>query len=396
MKGRPRKRFFVAFAACALLLAVAGGALSQSGDDVNAKQKELERIRKDIEAHRAKSKQLQSQEKQTLKTLSDLDKDIDLTNRYLKRLTEQEALLDERVGDLRVQLGGREIVLSQQEEALGARLRQMYKRDPQYRWEVLLGAQTFDQALNRYQFMKLIAAQDAKLIGEFRESKAQLEAESARLAKSLQDVAAVRASRETESGQLDRTKKKRQTTLAQIRNEKTRHSDAIKELEKAQAEMQALIDEIIRRRVSDQDLPPSGEFAAMRGRLPWPVNGKVIRGFGKHTHPKYGTVTMNNGIDIQAPGGTPIIAVAAGVVEFVDWIDAFGKCVILNHGGGYYTLYAHVSTTMVSQGQKIARGQAIAEVGDTGSMEGFVCHFEVRQARKAMDPTEWLGRKPNS
>jgi septal ring factor EnvC (AmiA/AmiB activator) len=396
MRIRPQSRLLAVFTAGLLALAAAGGAFSQSGDDVDAKQKELERIRKDIETHRAKSKQLQTQEKQALKTLSNLDKDIDLTNRYIKRLAEQEALLDERVGDLRVQLGGREIVLSQQEEALGARLRQMYKRDPQYRWEVLLGAQSFDQAIRRYQFTKLIAAQDARLIGEFRESKTRLEAESARLAESLQEVASVKASREAESAQLANTKKKRQTTLSQIRNEKTRHTNAIKELEKAQAEMQSLIDEIVRRRVSDQDLPPSGEFAGMKGRLPWPVNGKVIRSFGKHTHPKYGTVTMNNGIDIQAPGGTPIIAVAAGVVEFVDWIDAFGKCVILNHGGGYYTLYAHVATTMVSQGQRIARGQAIAEVGDTGSMEGYVCHFEVRQARKALDPSQWLGKKPSS
>jgi septal ring factor EnvC (AmiA/AmiB activator) len=392
----PRARRWLSAALAAMALVVAVGAFSNPADDVDAKQKELDRIRKEIESHRAKSKQLQSQERKTLKTLSDLDKDIDLTNRYIKRLAEQEEMLDERVGDLRVQIGGREIVLTQQEEALAARIRQMYKRDPAYRWEVLLGAQSFNEAITRYQFMKLVTAQDAKLIKEFRESKSRLEAESARLAESLQEVAEVRAAREAESAQLENTKKKRQTTLSQIRNEKNRNADAIKELERAQAEMQSLIDEIIRRRVSDQDLPPSGEFASMKGRLPWPVNGKMIRGFGKHTHPKYGTVTMNNGIDIQAPGGTPIIAVAAGVVEFVDWIDAFGKCVILNHGGGYYTLYAHVSTTMVTQGQKISRGQAIAEVGDTGSLQGYVCHFEVRQARKAMDPMEWLGKKPSS
>ncbi len=385
----------ILLAALAVLAVTVVGASPQS-DDVDAKQKELERIRKEIESHRSKSKELQSREKQALKTLSGLDKEIELTKRYIRQLGEQELALDERVSDLRIQIGGREIVLSQQEEALAARLRQMYKRDPQYRWEVLLGSQSFDEALTRYQFMKLIAAQDARLINEFRESKAELEAESSRLEESLEQVVSVRAARQAESSQLETTKKKRQSTLAQIRNEKGKNAEAIKELEKAQAEMQALIDEIIRRRVSDKDLPPSGEFAAMKGRLPWPVSGKVIRGYGKHTHPKYGTVTMNNGIDIQAPGGTPIIAVAAGVVEFVDWIDAFGKCVILNHGGGYYTLYAHVSTTMVSQGQKIARGQAIAEVGDTGSLQGYVCHFEVRQSRKAMDPMEWLGRKPSS
>jgi septal ring factor EnvC (AmiA/AmiB activator) len=365
-------------------------------DEVDAKQQELDRIRREIEAHRQQTEKLGSQEKQVLKKLSGIDKNIDLSKRYLKKLSEQENTIDSRIGDLKVEIGGREVVLSQQEEALGARLRQMYKRDPQYTWEIFLGARSLDDAITRYQFMKLIAAQDAGLIDEFRESKKSLEIETARLAESLQDVSELRASREEETRELERSKKQRQNVLVGIRSEKSKHAKAIEDLEKAQAELQALIDTIIQRGTSPENLPPSGEFAAMRGRLPWPVAGKIIRGYGKHTHPKYGTVTMNNGVDIQAPAGAPIIAVAAGVVEFVDWIDAFGKCVILNHGGGYYTLYSHVATTMVSTGQKVGRLEVIAEVGDTGSLEGYICHFEVRQGRRALNPSEWLGRRQGS
>jgi septal ring factor EnvC (AmiA/AmiB activator) len=372
-------------------------AMSQTErDEVDEKQQELDRIRREIEEHRAQNQKLGTQEKQVLRKLSGIDKDIDLSKRYLRKLSEQEGTIDNQIGDLKVMIGGREIILSQQEEALGARLRQMYKRDPQYTWEVFLGAKSIDQAITRYQFMKVIASQDANLIGEFRESKKALEIETARMAESLQEVWELREARQRETSQLESSKKQRQTVLAGIRSEKSKHAKAIEDLEAAQAELQALIDDIIERGTSNKDLPPTGEFAAMRGRLLWPVSGKIIRGFGKHTHPKYGTVTMNNGVDIQAPAGAPIVAVAAGVVEFVDWIDAFGKCVILNHGGGYYTLYAHVATTMVSQGQKVGRGQAIAEVGDTGSLEGYVCHFEVRMGRKAMNPTEWLGKKGSS
>ena len=391
-----------AYIIVAVLLAVfsaslAGGlAFGQQEDDVDEKQQELDRIRREIEEHRAQSQKLGSQEKQVLKKLSGIDKDIDLSKKYLRKLSDREVSLDDRIGDLRTQIGGREAVLTQQEEALGARLRQMYKRDPKFTWEVFLGAKSFDDAITRYQFMKLIAAQDAGLIDEFRESKRTLEREQASLAESLQEVWELRESRQNETAQLERSKKQRQTTLAGIRTQKSKHARAIEDLEKAQAELQALIDEIITRGTSPQDLPATGEFAAMRGRLPWPVAGKVIRGFGKHTHPKYGTVTMNNGVDIQAPAGAPIVAVAAGVVEFVDWIDAFGKCIILNHGGGYYTLYAHVATTMVAKSQKVGRGQAIAEVGDTGSIEGFICHFEVRQGRRALNPSEWLGKKSSS
>lgn len=393
MKRGFRSILLIVAAAAALSAVVA---FSQTDDEVDEKQAELDRIRREIEAHRAQSQKLRTEEKQVLKKLSGIDKDMDLTKRYLRKLFEQENTIDNRIGDLRVQIGGREIVLSQQEEALGARLRQMYKRDPKFTWEVFLGSQSIDDAITRYQFMKLIAAQDANLIGEFKESKRSLELEHARLAESLQEVSELRESRAQEAAQLERSKKQRQTVLAGIRSEKSKHAKAIENLEAAQAELQALIDNIISRGTSPQDLPPTGEFAAMKGRLLWPVAGKVIRGFGKHTHPKYGTVTMNNGIDIQAPAGAPIVAVSAGVVEFVDWIDAFGKCVILNHGGGYYTLYAHVATTMVSQGQKVGRGQAIAEVGDTGSLEGYVCHFEVRMGRRALNPMEWVGKKAGS
>lgn len=389
-------RFLILIACVGATLGSAVVLAQNEGEDVDAKQAELDRIRREIEAHRAQSKQLGSQEKQVLKKLSGIDKDIDLSRSYLKKLAEQEDNIDGQIGDLRVMIGGREIVLTQQEEALGGRLRQMYKRDPKYTWEIFLGAESIDDAITRYQFMKLIAAQDADLIGEFRQSKRALEIETVKLAESLQEVSELRESRAQETAQLQRSKRQRQNVLAGIRSEKSKHAKAIEDLEAAQAELQALIDDIIRRGTANKDLPPTGEFAAMKGRLLWPVGGKIIRGFGKHTHPKYGTVTMNNGVDIQAPAGAPIVAVATGVVEFVDWIDAFGKCVILNHGGGYYTLYAHVASTMVSQGQKVGRGQAIAEVGDTGSLEGYVCHFEVRMGRRALNPTEWLGKKQGS
>ncbi|HEX6791842.1 MAG TPA: peptidoglycan DD-metalloendopeptidase family protein [Candidatus Krumholzibacteria bacterium] len=392
MRRRPGRS--VVFAAA--LFALTAGLAWAQGDDVSDKQQELDRIKKEIQAHREQSKQLGSREQQELKKLQSLDKELDLSKKYIRTLGEQENTMDRRIGDLKVAIGGREVVLTQQEQALARRIREMYKQDPRYSWEILLGSRSMDDAVRRYQFMQLIAQQDARMVGEYRESKHQLEVESSRLAQAMQEIAEVREDREQEAATIEKNKKQRQTMLTQIRSEKTKHTRAITELEKAQAELQDLLDALQRRGTAEKNLPPSGEFAAMKGRLIWPVSGKVIRGFGKHTHPKYGTVTMNNGLDISARAGAPIVAVAAGFVEFVDWLDAFGKCVILNHGGGYYTLYAHVADTNVSQGQKVARGQAIAEVGDTGSLDGYICHFEIRKARQALDPAQWLTRKPSS
>ena len=137
-------------------------------------------------------------------------------------------------------------------------------------------------------------------------------------------------------------------------------------------------------------MPPAGEFAELKGKLIRPVKGKVTKKFGQDRHPKFGTVTFNNGINITAAPGSPIRAVAAAKVEFVDWITGYGNCIILNHGGGYYTLYAHAATILVQPGQSVASGQVIAEVGDSGSLNGYECHFEIRKSKEALNPMDWF------
>jgi murein DD-endopeptidase MepM/ murein hydrolase activator NlpD len=118
----------------------------------------------------------------------------------------------------------------------------------------------------------------------------------------------------------------------------------------------------------------------------------VIGTFGKSRHPTFGTVTFNNGIDIQAEPGAPIRAVAAGRVEFVDWIDGYGNCIIVNHGGAYYTLYAHASEIFVRPNQNVSANDVVAEVGDSGSLKGYACHFEIRKSKQALNPAEWLAK----
>jgi septal ring factor EnvC (AmiA/AmiB activator) len=395
MKTSARRIFILTVALTARALLVTTLALAQA-DDITAKQKELDRIKKEIQQRREQSKKLSSQEQQTTKQLQSMDRDLDLSRQYINKLSDQENDIDHQIGDLMLQISNRQAALSDQEKTLGKRLREMYKQDPHYSWDLILGAKSMNDAVRRYQFMHLVAAQDAQMIGQYRDSKKQLETQSSRLGESMQQIASVREDKEQENATLQANKKKRQDMLVAIRSEKDKQLDAIAELQKAQAEVQNLLDDLQRRGTPEKDLPASGEFAALKGRLMWPVSGKIVQGYGKHTHPKYGTVTMNNGVDISASSGAPIVAVAAGTCEFVDWIDSFGKCVILNHGGGYYTLYAHVADTNVSQGQKVGKGQVIASVGDTGSLDGYVCHFEIRKGRGALDPAEWLARKPTS
>ncbi len=362
------------------------------------RRRELERIEKQIREHRARSRKLDRQEKAVLGRLRRLDREIDLSRAYLRKIREQEALLGEQIDSLRAAVAVEDSVLSRRRRLLARRLRRLYVRDPTFRWDVILGASSLHEAVTRYRFLRLIAEHDAAAITDFRERKVRLQAEQARLTEALAEVAMLRQRSEEEARRLELARRRRERALADIRSKKSRHERAIAELEKSQAQVRDLIGTLEKKRLEARrrGAMTEAEFAALRGRMPWPVEGRVVKRFGRFRHPKYGTVTYNNGIDIAAAAGSPIQAVAAGAVEFVDWIDAYGKCIILNHGGGYYTLYAHVGTTFVRQGQDVAAGEVIAEVGDSGSLEGFRCHFEVRKARKALDPLEWLAPRGSS
>ena len=121
------------------------------------------------------------------------------------------------------------------------------------------------------------------------------------------------------------------------------------------------------------------------------MQGQLVGRFGPETHPRFGTSINNNGIDIAAQLGTPVRAVAKGRVEYTsEDYASYGPIVILNHGDGFFTLYAHLSEILVAVGQEIPAGQIVGRVGDTGSLKGPILHFEVRKGGSALNPEAWL------
>ena len=128
----------------------------------------------------------------------------------------------------------------------------------------------------------------------------------------------------------------------------------------------------------------------MRGRLPWPTDGKIVAAYGAQVHPRFGTRTFRNGVDIEAAQGTDVGAVYAGHVIYTGWFKGYGNLIILDHGTEYFTLYAHVAEILVKEGDDVRQGQRIGSVGDTGSLTGPRLYFEVRYQGKPQDPEQWL------
>ncbi|RME20690.1 MAG: M23 family metallopeptidase, partial [Deltaproteobacteria bacterium] len=105
---------------------------------------------------------------------------------------------------------------------------------------------------------------------------------------------------------------------------------------------------------------------------------------------RFGTVTVHHGLDLKAPAGSPVRAVYSGKVVFADWFEGYGLMVVIDHGGGYFSLYAHLDRLEVSKGQKVRKGQLLGGVGETGSLKGPYLYFEIRNRGKPVDPAKWI------
>lgn len=131
-------------------------------------------------------------------------------------------------------------------------------------------------------------------------------------------------------------------------------------------------------------------FARQKGRLSYPVKGKIISKFGTKRKGDYNAFTFQSGIDIKAERGTPVKNVFSGEVMFSQWLKGYGNLMIINHGNNYYTLYAHVEELYKKKGERVDTGEIIGTAGDTGSIKGPCLHFEVRHHGKPVDPLKWL------
>ena len=132
-------------------------------------------------------------------------------------------------------------------------------------------------------------------------------------------------------------------------------------------------------------------MGAFRGSLPWPVEGRVLAGFGRRKHPRFDTYTIHNGLEIEAAPGTPVCAVHEGTVAYADRFRGYGLLVVIDHGGKHHSLYAQLGEAAVVQGQTVAAGDVIGTTGDGGG-EGPGLYFEMRYQGRAEDPADWLKR----
>jgi septal ring factor EnvC (AmiA/AmiB activator) len=370
--------------------------VQDEGQDSNAE--ELKRLKKAAEEKRRLARELQGKEKGVLSRLRKADEALTATRRYVNQLESSEIRIQNEIGTRERLLGEAGVELENRRTRLIQWMREAYKRGRARGLEVMFSAASFSDLLKRSYFLSMVMDQERRFLESVKAQKKLVEEEKAALEGRRQEIVAVRGEKLNESRRFQNLKDTQKAEVSRIRNQRQSYEQAARELDAAAARLQKVmadLEEQRRRRLREGTDPLALEldknnFGANRGRLSWPVTGEIIGRYGVETHPEWGTKVRNNGLDIRAPEGTPVRCVGDGRVEMVDWLPGYGQSVIVNHGQGYYSIYSHLGSTSVASGDRVAAGQTLGGVGDTGSLKGPCLHFEMRKGREAQDPAAWL------
>jgi len=388
----------------AVLVAVAIplGAQPKRDDTLQGEQKKLQQTQKRLKEEREKAAAARARETSLLAELEQIDQRLADKQAEVARLEVRITRTRSDIGALRAEVARLEGHRAGQEEALARRLRAMYRVHAQGgALPLILSGDDPVTRATAVRHLASLAALDARQIREYRGTSERLADRKGREEARQQELAALHADAQREQAEVDRDAAKRRTLLARVRDERAYHERVVGELTEASRRLEAFISELgAKQRKLAKVPPPKGGieppgvgFGSFRGRLPWPTDGRIVVPFGAQVHPRFGTRTFRNGVDIEAAEGTDVTAVYAGHVIYTGWFKGYGNLIILDHGSEYYTLYAHIAEIEVREGEDVRQGQRIGTVGDTASLAGPRLYFEVRYQGKPQDPAEWLRQR---
>jgi septal ring factor EnvC (AmiA/AmiB activator) len=226
-------------------------------------------------------------------------------------------------------------------------------------------------------YIDVIITKNKEELLDYRQTREQLLDTKARLDESSKAQKENLGVLQGKVGSLNSEREKKSVLLASLRKEKQSY----------QEEIQRLLKELQARKIES----PNKGMAKRMGDLPWPVQGKIIRGFGISREQGYAQIS--HGVDIEAEEGSPVKTIHAGKIVFYNWVTNFGNTMIIDHGGGLYSVYGHLQKPLKSTGDSVEARQDVALVGQSGDVLKPTLHFEIRYKDKPQDPVKWLSRK---
>jgi murein DD-endopeptidase MepM/ murein hydrolase activator NlpD len=366
---------------------------------LTAKRDQLQELSGQVDETKQQLLTIKRKEKGVLSELENAEMRLEKTKSRLNSLEKQVKEIEKRIVEAEKDLviSEKELVLAEGrlEERLSIlknRLRAMYMWGPGDYLEALFTASSFSDFIGRYDYLRMIVENDAERLNE-------IELEIQGLADQMEEVEKKKAALENQRAKLASTKvdfkeqevrlgleaKERETQLAKLQKERERYEKALDELEEISRDLERAI-----REQQARDIREGKGIPRWTGKFIMPVQGRITSEFGNRYHPILKKNRFHGGIDIGVPTGTSVRAAADGVIIHSGWITGYGYTVIIDHGGGLSTLYAHNSSLVVKAGKAVLQGDVVSKAGSTGVSTGPHVHFEVRDQGARVNPWQWL------
>ena len=369
--------------------------LRYQNNAINALKLELKQLR-------SKIKTAESRERSTANRLSSIDKEISLTGKLIQSLKYEEEKARKTIYQLKNDILENENKLEALRTRYKQRVLRSYKKGRLTDLQKVFSSTTWRQAIYRTHYLKVISDIEKQLTKKIEKLLVDISRQKIELEVVLRDNLNLKREKQTQITSYRNMRIDREKELNRIRNDKKALTSYVSEKEAGIQQLEKIIKRVLEDKArferelrirQQQETLKTKSFKALRGQLPWPADGRVISKFGRQWNPKLKTTTENPGIDIKGKPGSSIRTVLGGVVTTITYIRGYGTTIIVDHGGGFYTVYSHVTNIQTNVDSQVRNGDVIAYMGDTGSINGAKLHFEIWGKGQKLDPEKWLRKK---
>ena len=362
----------------------------------------INKMKKEIEELSSKLRKANINETTTSKRITNLDEEIALVNKLIQSLKKEETLNRNKVNVLKDRIKTKEDELELLRTRYEQRIINTYQKGRVSDLEKVLSSTSWRQAVYRTQYLKIISTIEQKMTKDIENILLAINKDKLKLESLLRQSISLKRDKQKQMTSLRKMRIKREKELNRIRQDKSALANYMQEKSAGVKQLESIIKKVLEDKArfereerirQQQQALKTKEFNLLKGQLPWPTEGRVISKFGKQWNSRLKTTTDNPGIDIKGQPGSPIRSTMSGVVTTITYIRGYGTTVIIDHGGGFYTVYSHVTNIQTQVDSEVRSGDVIAYMGDSGSVNGSKLHFEVWGKGQKLDPEKWLIKK---
>jgi len=365
---------------------------------------DLQGIKKEIKEKKLLLNKTRKVETQVSKELGKIEKSLHEKEASLVLLGRDLTVIEHQLDRTQREVDAVKNDAERKKQQIRVRLSALYKAGEIGNARMFFSSESFPQMVENLRYMRSVVENDRRLFAEYNEKIDRLRQLKAGLERDVLRKEKIKTSIESRKREIEDEKKKKASYLVQVRADKKSYQASLKELEANARRLHAMVEKLeakSRKSYTRKNKPNVGEgpqlpavpdkgFGSLKGHLSLPAKGEVIGRFGRHKHPEFNSYTVSNGISIAATTGADIHSVYDGQVIFADYFKGYGNLLIVDHGGGFFSLYAHAAKIMKKVGFSVAKNEIVASVGDTDSIRGPMLYFEIRYQGKPVDPAPWF------